>query len=130
MGQTDTEKTKKLNVQAQVVTYLAKQISDYKVIEPVKVGKASGNCTDSQPSFSSLANAGSTTNCGRCHNSSLYKGDMDISDYSSVSSVSVSGDPETSTIYRVIIPNGQMYKYTTQALNDTIYCWIKGGLQP
>lgn len=129
VGQTDMEKTSKLNTQAQVVMYLLKQISDTEQVSvsPIEIGKASGNCPDSKPSFSSLASAGSITQCGSCHNNSLYRGDLDISDYKSVINFSEIGDPENSILYLVVIPNGRMHKATTQILNDAIYCWIKGG---
>ncbi|PJZ69079.1 hypothetical protein CH373_17540 [Leptospira perolatii] len=88
-------------------------------------------CQNSAPPFSSLnQEGGSQTLCGNCHSLSNIKGGVDITSYSSLLNVVVPGSPNTSILYRVLLPGGLMSGYTADSLNKAVFCWIQGGAKP
>ncbi|TGK08606.1 hypothetical protein EHO60_14740 [Leptospira fletcheri] len=88
-------------------------------------------CSVVRPTFASLSQGqGTTYHCGTCHSGSNINGGVDITSYNSVSSVVVPGNPNASILFRVVVPGGLMSAYTADTLNQTIYCWIKGGANP
>lgn len=120
---TQTQKERKLNKEAQLIIPLAKQIAD--TVPPA--GYASGNCPSASPKFVSLSDAGSIQQCSRCHGGSSPQSGLDISLYSSIIGLVQAGNPDQSILYQKVVPHGEMNPYSTQALNDAIYCWIQGG---
>lgn len=118
--------TKSKNIEAQLVISLTKKIAD----AIPQATAASGNCSVASPSFSTLKNAGIELSCGSCHNDTLLRGGLSVTSYNSVKNVTESTDPNAATIYRNVLPNAKMYSNTTQAINEALYCWIKGGANP
>lgn len=86
-------------------------------------------CNTPNPSFSSLAQAGTTNNCANCHGGSNPQANFDVTSYSSVLSRVQSGNPEGSLLYQKIT-TGSMKQNSTQQINQAVYCWIKGGANP
>ncbi|MCB1179147.1 MAG: hypothetical protein KDK36_16295 [Leptospiraceae bacterium] len=84
------------------------------------------NCTNSSPSFSTLASAGATNNCSSCHSGSTLNAGLDITTRSSVLSRITTGSPENSLLY-IKITSGSMKVHTTNSITEAVYCWIKGG---
>ncbi|HMV41429.1 MAG TPA: hypothetical protein PK079_02920 [Leptospiraceae bacterium] len=88
-------------------------------------------CSVSTPAFSSLASAGTTTNCARsgCHVGSSPQSGLDMTNYSSVLSRVSSKNPSGSILYQKI-NGGSMQQYTTSQITTAIFCWIQGGALP
>lgn len=89
------------------------------------------SCSVSNPAFSTLASAGTTSNCAKsgCHNSATSQQGLDITSYTSVKAKAVSGDPANSLIYQKITA-GTMSVNSNSTIAQAMYCWIKGGLNP
>lgn len=86
-------------------------------------------CNTTSPSFSSLAQAGTSTNCVNCHSGSSPQANFDITSYNSVLSRVQVGNPEGSLLFQKITA-GSMRANSTQSINQAVYCWIKGGANP
>lgn len=84
------------------------------------------NCSVQIPSFSSLAQAGTTNNCSSCHSGSSAQANFDVTSYSSVIARVQVGNPEGSLLYQKIT-TGSMKGNSTPSINQAVYCWIKGG---
>lgn len=89
------------------------------------------SCSVSNPAFSTLASAGTTSNCSKsgCHNTASSQQGLDITSYTSVKAKAVSGDPAGSLIYQKIT-SGTMAVNSNSTIAQAVYCWIKGGLNP
>lgn len=89
------------------------------------------SCSVSNPAFSTLASAGTTSNCAKsgCHNTASSQQGLDITSYTSVKAKAVSGDPAGSLIYQKIT-SGTMAVNSNSTIAQAVYCWIKGGLNP
>lgn len=86
------------------------------------------NCSVANPRFSTLADAGFQTSCGRsgCHDGGNR---YNSTNYDSVKGWVTPGVPTQSTLYNAQ-NNGSMKIYTTPALSQAIYCWVQGGANP
>ncbi len=89
------------------------------------------SCSVSNPAFSTLASAGTTSNCAKsgCHNTASSQSGLDMTSYNSVKAKAVSGDPANSLIYQKIT-SGTMSVNSNSTIAQAVYCWIKGGLNP
>ncbi|EQA38872.1 hypothetical protein LEP1GSC047_0625 [Leptospira inadai serovar Lyme str. 10] len=88
-------------------------------------------CSVAKPTFASLDQGqGITAHCGQCHSGGNIRAGVDVTSYASLSSIVVPNNPNGSILFRVVIPGGLMSQFTSDLLNQAIYCWIKGGAGP
>lgn len=80
------------------------------------------------PSFSTLATAGTTTNCAvsGCHTTASQQSGLDITDYNSVKAFTNANNPCSSRIYSAIT-SGSMVGNSNSKIKEAVYCWIAGG---
>lgn len=88
-------------------------------------------CSNSAPTFSTLATAGVTSNCARsgCHVGSSPQSGLDMTSYNSVISKVTPRNGSGSLLYQKV-NGGSMQQYTTSQITTAIFCWIQGGVLP
>ena len=88
-------------------------------------------CSNSAPTFSTLATAGVTSNCARsgCHVGSSPQSGLDMTSYNSVISKVTPRNGSGSLLYQKV-NGGSMQQYTTSQITTAIFCWIQGGALP
>lgn len=88
-------------------------------------------CSNSAPTFSTLATAGVTSNCAKsgCHIGSSPQSGLDMTSYSSVLTKVTAKNGSGSLLYQKI-NGGTMQQYTTSQITTAVYCWIQGGALP
>ena len=88
-------------------------------------------CSNSAPTFSTLATAGVTSNCARsgCHVGSSPQSGLDMTSYNSVISKVTPRNGSGSLLYQKV-NGGSMQQYTTSQITTVIFCWIQGGALP
>ena len=107
-----------------------KKSPDYSSLYPLITGQSTTPTCSATPSFSTLAAAGTTTNCISCHGiGGTAQALMDITSYTSVKSHVTIGNPNNSSLYAKIT-TGNMATYSNSSINNAVYCWILGGANP
>ncbi len=88
-------------------------------------------CSNSAPTFSTLATAGVTSNCAKsgCHVGASPQSGLDMTSYSSVLTKVTAKNGSGSFLYQKI-NGGTMQQYTTSQITTAVYCWIQGGALP
>lgn len=88
-------------------------------------------CSNSAPTFSTLATAGVTSNCAKsgCHVGSSPQNGLDMTSYNSVLTKVTPKNGSASALYQKV-NGGTMQQYTTSQITTAIYCWIQGGALP
>ncbi len=88
-------------------------------------------CSNSAPTFSTLATAGVTSNCAKsgCHVGASPQNGLDMTSYSSVLTKVTPKNGSGSFLYQKI-NGGTMQQYTTSQITTAVYCWIQGGALP
>lgn len=92
---------------------------------------SSVSCSVATPAFSTLASAGTTSNCAKsgCHVGSSPQNGLDMTSYSSVITKVTAKNPSGSLLYQKV-NGGTMQQYTTSQITTAIFCWIQGGALP
>lgn len=88
-------------------------------------------CSNSAPTFSTLATAGVTSNCAKsgCHVGSSPQNGLDMTSYNSVITKVTPRNGSGSFLYQKV-NGGSMQQYTTSQITTAIFCWIQGGALP
>lgn len=88
-------------------------------------------CSNSAPTFSTLATAGVTSNCAKsgCHVGSSPQSGLDMTSYNSVITKVTPRNGSASFLYQKV-NGGSMQQYTTTQITTAIFCWIQGGALP
>lgn len=82
-----------------------------------------------EPKFSSISANIFTNKCLSCHSAAKVFGGVNLSTYTSTKNYVVAGVPDSSALYKALLPGGVMAGKATQAEIGVIRDWILNGAQ-